>query len=57
MSLEQIAENLARSMGHKFVNGRQCRQLDCPCTCGEAAKQAQALHDYEDWKRSQREKK
>lgn len=51
MSIEQIADNLARSMGHKIINGRNCGQLDRPCTCGEASKQAQALHDYYQWKR------
>jgi hypothetical protein len=47
LSLPEIAEKLARSLGHKT----DCFKHSVPCNCGCGAKQADALTEYERWKR------
>ncbi len=48
-TLEQIAEELARALGHRTdCEMIQCR---CKCDCGSAAEQAGALENYEHFKR------
>lgn len=57
MSLPEIAEMLARSLGHDpkprpgFPHG--CPKIACShnCSCGAGAAQAKALDEYERWKR------
>lgn len=54
MSLAAIAEKLARALGHA-VNCPMI-QLGAPnCHCGAAARQSDALTEYERWKREPRE--
>ena len=45
--LKPIAEAMARSLGHATT----CPNLLVACNCGAGKQQAQALHDYEVWKR------
>lgn len=50
MNLEQVAENLARALGHDA----DCKLILCDrccCDCGTADKQAKALDEYEYWRR------
>lgn len=48
MSIEEIAEKLARAMGHHPL---MCRKNVTPCTCGAGEEQAEAIDLYEHWKR------
>lgn len=49
MALEQIAEDLARSIGH-LTSCRMVEYKQFPCTCGAAKQQAAALDAYQQWK-------
>lgn len=49
--LERIAERLARSLGHDS----RCTQIQVGCSCGCARWQADALLDYERYKRALKE--
>lgn len=48
MTIEEIAEKLARAMGHHPL---MCRKNITPCTCGAGEEQAEAIDLYEHWKR------
>jgi len=52
MNIEDIAEKLARSLGHQL----HCRKVLAVCTCESGQEQAEALDLYEHWKREKQEK-
>ena len=48
MTIEEIAEKLARALGHD----PDCKKvrLSVPCDCGVGVQQAEALDEYQRWK-------
>lgn len=45
-TIDEIAEQLARALGHKVG----CPQIIVACTCEESHNQAEALDEYQHWK-------
>jgi hypothetical protein len=50
MRIEEIAEKLARALGHS-TTCEMIRCCHCACDCGSAAEQSESLEIYENWKR------